>query len=255
MGETGQTDVMQTVLGIDIGGSGIKGAPVDLEQGRFAAERVRVPTPDGAPPGPVADVVAQVVSSFDTDGPFGCTFPAVVVNGVARTAANVDPAWIGTDVHALLSKQTGRDAVVINDADAAGLAEVRYGAGRDRDGTIVVLTLGTGIGSAVFVDGHLVPNTELGHLEIRGKTAEERASDRTRDDEDLGWHHWAQRLNEVLTTIERLLSPQLFILGGGVSKKSDNFLHLLSTQAEIVPATLRNDAGIIGAALVASGAR
>src|SRR5581483_2671174 len=204
----GQTDAMQTVLGIDIGGSGIKGAPVDLEQGRFAVDRVRIPTPEGAPPGPVAEVVAKVVSSFETDGPFGCTFPAVVVNGVARTAANVDHAWIGTDVHALLSQQTGRDAVVINDADAAGLAEVRYGAGRDRDGTVVVLTLGTGIGSAVFIDGHLVPNTELGHLEIRGKSAEERASDRTRDDEDLGWHHWAQRLNEVLATIERLLSPQ-----------------------------------------------
>lgn len=251
----GQTDAMQTVLGIDIGGSGIKGAPVDLTAGRLAAERVRIPTPEGATPGPVAEVVGQVVSSFETDGPFGCTFPAVVVSGVARTAANVDHAWIGTDVHALLSKETGRDAVVINDADAAGLAEVHFGAGRDRDGTIVVLTLGTGIGSAVFVDGHLVPNTELGHLEIHGKSAEERASDRTRDDEDLGWHHWAERLNEVLDVIEGLLSPQLFILGGGVSKKADKFLHLLATDAEVVPAALRNDAGIIGAALVASGAR
>jgi polyphosphate glucokinase len=243
---------MKTVMGVDIGGSGIKGAPVDLDKGVLAAERVRVPTPEGAAPQPVAETVSQVVASFDTDGPVGCTFPAVVVHGVARTAANVDAAWIGTDAHVLFGHSTGRHVVVINDADAAGLAEMRYGAGKDHDGVVVMLTLGTGIGSAVFVDGRLVPNTEFGHLEIRGKSAEQRASDRVREERDLGWHQWAERLNEVLGRIEALISPDLFILGGGVSKKSTHFIDLLSARAEIVPAGLLNDAGIVGAALAAS---
>jgi polyphosphate glucokinase len=243
---------MQTVMGVDIGGSGIKGAPVDLDKGALAAERVRVPTPGGAAPQQIAEVVRQVVASFDTDGPVGCTLPAVVLHGVARTAANIDATWIGTDANALFGHSMGRDVVVINDADAAGLAEMRFGAGKGRDGVVVMLTLGTGIGSAVFVDGRLVPNTEFGHLEIRGKSAEQRASDRVREERDLGWPHWAERLNEVLGRIEALLSPDLFILGGGVSKKSSHFIDMLSTRAEIVPAGLLNDAGIVGAALAAS---
>jgi polyphosphate glucokinase len=247
-----QTESMKPVMGVDIGGSGIKGAPVDLGKGLLDQDRVRLPTPDGAPPQPVADVVAEVVGSFDTGGPVGCTFPAVIVGGVARTAANVDPSWIGTDVQALFSRTTGRDVVVINDADAAGLAEMRYGAGKDRDGVVVMLTLGTGIGSALFVDGRLVPNTEFGHLEIRGKSAEHRASDRVREERNLGWQDWADRLNEVLGRIEALVSPDLFILGGGVSKKSGHFIELLSTQAEVTPAALLNNAGIVGAALAVS---
>jgi polyphosphate glucokinase len=239
-------------MGVDIGGSGIKGAPVDLGKGLLDQDRVRLPTPDGAPTQPVAEVVAEVVGSFDTGGPVGCTFPAVIVGGVARTAANVDPAWIGSDVQALFSRTTGRDVVVINDADAAGLAEMRYGAGKDRDGVVVMLTLGTGIGSALFVDGRLVPNTEFGHLEIRGKSAEHRASDRAREDRNLGWHEWADRLNEVLGRLEALVSPDLFILGGGVSKKSSQFIDLLSTRADVVPAALLNNAGIVGAAIAVS---
>lgn len=242
-------------MGVDIGGSGIKGAPVDLGTGSLAADRVRIPTPTGAEPLPIAEVVAQVVKSFDTEGPVGCTFPAIVVEGITRSAANVDSAWIGTDADALFSHTTGRDVVVINDADAAGLAEMRFGAGKDHDGVVVMLTLGTGIGSAVFVDGRLLPNTEFGHLEIRGKSAEHRASDRAREERNLGWHEWGARLDEVLGRIEALISPDLFILGGGVSKKSDNFIHFLATRAEVVPAALLNNAGIVGAALAASEAR
>jgi polyphosphate glucokinase len=240
-----------TVLGIDIGGTGIKGAPVDVEAGTLAADRFRIPTPDGATPAGVADVVGQIVEHFGGDGAIGCTFPAVIRRGVARTAANVDQAWIGTDVQALFESRTQRSFVVLNDADAAGLAEMRFGAGRGHRGTVVVLTLGTGIGSAVFVEGVLVPNTELGHLEIRGKSAEHRASEKRREDEDLSWSKWAKRLNEVLAHIEALLSPDLIVLGGGVSKKADRFVHLLDTRAELVPAELQNEAGIVGAALAA----
>jgi polyphosphate glucokinase len=246
---------MKQLIGVDIGGTGIKGAPVDLDQGKLVTDRVRIPTPEGAPPQPVAEVVAQVVRDFDVDGPIGCTFPAVVTDGVARTAANVDPTWIGMDVHALLQLECDREFVVINDADAAGLAEMRFGAGRGHTGVVVMLTLGTGIGSAVFLDGQLVPNTEFGHLEIRGKAAETRASDKAREERDLGWHRWANRLNEVLARIEALLWPDLFIIGGGVSKKSEHFIHLLSARADVLPAALLNDAGIVGAALAAAEAR
>ncbi len=236
-------------LGIDIGGTGIKGAPVDLAEGAFTEERVRIPTPDGGTPTAVAKVVAEIVASFDTTGPVGCTFPAVIADGVALTAANVDAAWIGTDARALFEDATGRRFVVINDADAAGVAEMEFGAGKGRDGVVLLLTLGTGIGSALFVDGRLVPNTELGHLEVRGKEAERRAAESVREDKDLGWKEWAERLDEVLVAIERLLWPDLIILGGGVSKKSDKFVPHLRTRAEVVPATLLNDAGIVGAAL------
>jgi polyphosphate glucokinase len=243
---------MTTILGIDIGGTGIKGAPVDLEKGTLAADRFRIPTPEGGSPGDVARVVAEIVEHFDTTGPVGCTFPAVMRRGVARTAANVDKSWIGTDAQALFESKVSRPFVVVNDADAAGIAEVEHGAGRNRSGTIVVITLGTGIGSALFVDGALVPNTEFGHLEIRGKAAEQRASEKAREEHDLSWEKWAKRVNEVLSHIEALVCPDLFIIGGGVSKKSEKFLPLLDTRADVVPAQLLNEAGIVGAAIAAS---
>jgi polyphosphate glucokinase len=242
-------------FGIDIGGSGIKGAPVDLEAGTFGAERLRIPTPQPATPAAVAEVVAQVVGSF---GPgsgttaIGVTFPAVIQHGVARTAANVDHSWIGTDVDALLTARLGRSVHVVNDADAAGYAETRYGAAKGVDGVVFMATLGTGIGSALIVDGVLVPNTELGHLEVGGKDAETRASDAVRDAEGLSWEHWARRLQKYFTTIENLLWPDLIIVGGGVSRKSAKFLPLLELRTPILPAALLNDAGIIGAALLAA---
>ena len=206
-------------LGIDIGGSGIKGAPVDLDAGRFTQDRLRIPTPEGGEPDDVAKVVAEIVAHFpDVDGPVGCTFPAVMSNGVALTAANVDSSWIGTDAQALFGQSAGREFVVVNDADAAGIAEMRYGAGADEKGVVLMLTLGTGIGSALFVDGVLVPNTEFGHIEVRGKDAEHRAAESVREAHDLKWKEWAERLDEVIATIDRVLWPQLVLLGGGVSK-------------------------------------
>jgi polyphosphate glucokinase len=243
---------MTTILGIDIGGTGIKGAPVDVVRGTLAADRFRVPTPEGGAPRDVARVVGEIVAHFDTMGPVGCTFPAVMRRGVAMTASNVDETWIGTDAGALFESEAKRPFVVLNDADAAGIAEMEYGAGEGRKGTVVMITLGTGIGSAVFVDGVLLPNTEFGHLDIRGKAAEHRASEKAREEHDLSWDKWAKRVTEVLTHIETLLWPDLFIIGGGVSKKSEKFLPLLDTRAEVVPAQLLNEAGIVGAALAAS---
>ncbi|MGZ6973762.1 MAG: polyphosphate--glucose phosphotransferase [Acidimicrobiia bacterium] len=243
---------MTTILGIDIGGTGIKGAPVDLETGDLAGERLRIPTPPGGSPKDVAGIVGEIVSNFATTGPVGCTFPAVMQRGVALTAANVDGSWIGTDAQALFEDIAQRPFVVINDADAAGIAEVQHGAGKGKSGTIMMITLGTGIGSALFTDGVLVPNTEFGHLEIRGRAAEARASDKAREDKQMSWDKWAKRLNEVLAHIEALVCPDLFILGGGVSKKSEKFLPLLKARAEIVPAQLLNQAGIVGAAIAAS---
>jgi polyphosphate glucokinase len=243
---------MTTILGIDIGGTGIKGAPVDLDKGTLAADRFRIPTPPGGSPGDVARVVSEIVAHFDTTGPVGCTFPAVMRHGVALTAANVDKAWIGTDAQALFEGEVRRPFVVVNDADAAGIAEVEHGAGKDEAGTIVLVTLGTGIGSALFTEGVLVPNTEFGHLEIRGKAAEQRASEKAREEHDLSWDKWAKRVNEVLIHIEALICPDLFIIGGGVSKKSEKFLPLLEVRAKVVPAQLLNEAGIVGAAIAAS---
>jgi polyphosphate glucokinase len=240
-------------FGVDVGGSGIKGARVDLAAGEFAADRVRIPTPQPATPEAVVDVVAEVLEQADApDGPFGLTLPAVVMHGVARTAANIDDAWIGTDVAALVHERTARRAVVVNDADAAGLAEARFGAAHGCPGTVLVLTVGTGIGSALVVDGHLVPNTELGHLELDGAVAEHRASDAARDREDLSWPDWAERLQRYLVHVDRLLWPDLVVVGGGVSKKADKWLPLLDVRPEVRPAELRNDAGIIGAALLAA---
>ena len=242
---------MTVVLGIDIGGSGIKGAPVNAETGVLSAERYRVPTPQPARPDAVAEVVREIVAHFVWSGPVGVTFPGVVVDGTVRTAANVHKSWIDTDAAALFGKATGQPVTVLNDADAAGVAEMRFGAGRGRAGTVVMLTFGTGIGSALFRDGVLVPNTEFGHLEIRGKDAEKRAADSVRELEDLSWGKWAGRVDEYLEHLTGLLAPALIILGGGVSKKADKFLPKIELDTELVPAALQNEAGIVGAALAA----
>ena len=240
-------------FGIDFGGSGIKGAPVDLDTGDFAAERVRTPTPDPSTPQAVAEAFAGLLAQFpDCAGPVGVTVPGVVRHGVVHSAANIDKSWLGTDADALFTKATGRDVHVVNDADAAGLAEVRYGAAKGRRGLVIVTTLGTGIGSALVYDGVLVPNSELGHLEIDGKGAEKRAANSVREAEDLSWERWAGRLTRYYRTLEDLFSPDLFVVGGGVSKKADEFLPLLDLETEIVPATLLNRAGIVGAALYAT---
>ncbi|WP_344952389.1 polyphosphate--glucose phosphotransferase [Actinomadura miaoliensis] len=241
------------LLGIDIGGSGIKGAPVDLDRGVLAAERLRVDTPQPAEPEPVARVLAEIVDHFGWTGPVGVTFPGVVIDGVTLSAANVSKKWLGLNARDLFATATGRDVTVVNDADAAGIAEMRHGAGRGADGTVVVLTLGTGIGSALFTEGVLVPNTEFGHLEINGREAEARASARVRDEEGLSWEKWAHRLSRYLRHLEALISPSLIVLGGGVSKKSDKFVPLLKgVRAPIVPAALVNNAGIVGAAMAAA---
>ncbi|MDO5696368.1 MAG: ROK family protein [Dermatophilus congolensis] len=238
-------------LGIDIGGSGIKGAPVDLEKGAFATERLRIDTPEGASPGDVFDVVEQVAAHFDDvcgDSPIGVTVPAAVTHGVVRTAANIDGAWIGVDAQKKLSKRLGRPVTVLNDADAAGMAELAYGAAQGVDGTVFVATLGTGVGTVLLVDGVLVPNTELGHIELDGVDAETRTANAIRKAEDLSWEDWAKRLQRYFSAIENLLWPDLIVVGGGVSKKSEKFLPYLDLRAPIVPAKLLNDAGIIGAA-------
>jgi polyphosphate glucokinase len=237
-------------VGIDFGGSGIKGAPVDLETGEFIGDRVRIETPQPSTPEAVAKVFDELLSHFpDCTGPVGVTVPAIVRNGVAGSAANIDRAWIGTDADALFTEVTGRDVHVVNDADAAGLAEVRYGAAAGRRGLVILTTLGTGIGSAIVYDGVLVPNSELGHLEIDGKDAEKSAANSVREKHELSWSKWAHRLTRYYRTLERLFSPDLIVLGGGVSKHSDRFLHLIDIETEIVPAKLLNRAGIVGAAL------
>ncbi|MFE5403517.1 polyphosphate--glucose phosphotransferase [Streptomyces sp. NPDC056580] len=246
------------IFGVDIGGSGIKGAPVDLDKGDLAQERCKVLTPQPATPDGVADGVKQVVDHFGWTGPVGLTFPGVVTDGATvRTAANVDKSWVDTDARALFGGRLGGLPVtVVNDADAAGVAEMQFGAGRDRRGTVVMLTFGTGIGSAVFVDGVLVPNTELGHLELNGHEAEKRASSKAKEDHDLNWDQWARRVGKYLAHVEMLFSPGLFIVGGGVSRKADKFLHLIEgVKAEIVPAQLQNNAGIVGAAMHAAQAQ
>ncbi|MFJ9740396.1 polyphosphate--glucose phosphotransferase [Streptomyces sp. NPDC101166] len=243
------------IFGVDIGGSGIKGAPVDLDRGDLAEERFKVLTPHPATPDGVADGVKQVVEHYGWTGPVGLTFPGVVTGGShVRTAANVDKNWVDTDARALFSERLGGLPVtVVNDADAAGVAEIAFGAGRDRSGTVILLTFGTGIGSAVFVDGVLVPNTELGHLELKGHDAEKRASSKAKEDHDLTWEHWAHRVQKYLAHVEMLFSPELFIIGGGVSRKSEKFLHYIEgIEAEIVPAQLQNNAGIVGAAMHAA---
>ena len=241
-------------FGIDFGGTGIKGAPVDLDTGDFAAERVRIPTPRPSTPQAVASVFSSLLEQFPSStGPVGVTVPGIVRHGVVHSAANIDDSWIGVDADALFTEATGREVHVVNDADAAGLAEVRYGAAAGRRGLVLLTTLGTGIGSALIQDGVLVPNSELGHLEIDGAVAEHRASNRAREAEDLSMAEWAGRLSAYYRHLERLFSPDLFLVGGGISKRSAEFLPLLEIETEIIPATLLNRAGVVGAALHASG--
>lgn len=241
------------VFGVDIGGSGIKGAPVDLERGDLAEPRHKVLTPHPATPESMTDGVVEVVEHFGWSGPVGITFPGVVTGSVIRTAANVDKSWVGVDAGELLGERLSMPVTVLNDADAAGVAEMAFGAGRGRKGTVFLLTFGTGIGSALFIDGTLVPNTELGHLELHGHDAEKHASTKAKDDEELSWHHWAHRVQKYLKHVEMLFSPELFIIGGGVSRKADKFLPLIEgVRAEMVPAQLQNNAGIVGAAMAAA---
>jgi len=242
-------------FGIDFGGSGIKGAPVDTEAGEFTEERVRIDTPQPSTPDAVAGVFADLLATFPSStGPVGVTVPGVVVKGVVHSAANIDKHWIGEDMDRLITDRTGRDVHVVNDADAAGLAEVRYGAAKGRRGLVIVTTLGTGIGSALVYDGVLIPNSELGHIEIDGHDAEKRAASSAKEREDLSYEEWAGRLTTYYRKLERLFSPELFVVGGGVSKKADKFLPLVDIETEILPAQLRNAAGIVGAALYASEA-
>jgi len=244
-------------LGIDIGGSGIKGAPVDLETGRFAADRLRIETPQKSTPEAVAEVVGRIADHFAKetgDSPVGVTVPAVVARGLVRTAANIDPSWVGSDAAALLTATLGRPVTVVNDADAAGVGELHYGAARSTPGLVVLATLGTGIGSALLNNGELIPNSELGHLLIDGVDAEKRASSHARESEDLSWEQWADRLQTYFAHVEDLLWPDLLVVGGGVSKHADRYLPLLHLRAPIVAAELGNAAGIVGAAWLATNA-
>ena len=244
---------MTYVLGIDIGGSGIKGAPVDLVTGDFAAERVRIPTPAASTPSNVADVVAEIVAGFADqigDSPIGITIPSVVTHGVTRSAANIDKSWIDAPAEKIFAERLGRSVVLVNDADAAGMAEVRFGAAKDHPGLVLVTTLGTGIGSALIYRGVLVPNTELGHLEIAGFDAETRASAAAKAREKLSYQRWSKRLQIYYSAVEKLFWPDLFVVGGGVSASHERFLPLLKLQTPIVPAMLLNQAGIVGAAAV-----
>ncbi len=241
--------INKQVLGIDIGGSGIKGAPVDTKEGLLLSERYRIPTPEGAKPEQVAEVIAQIVEHFQWTGPIGCGFPAAIRDGVALTAANIDSSWIKVHIPSLVEKYTHCKTVAVNDADAAGIAEMTHGLGKGKMGNVLFITVGTGLGSALFRDGKLFPNTEFGHIEMYGDAAEKYASDGVRKEKELSWKGWAKRFNEYLAIMERLLWPRLIILGGGVSKKFDKFAAYLETKAEIHPASLRNEAGIVGAAM------
>ena len=242
-----------TALGIDIGGTGIKGAPVNVETGELLAARFRIPTPKPALPNAVADVVEQIAKHFDYSGPAGITFPAIIKKGVVYSAINVDKSWIGTDAAEIFRSHLGGPVTVVNDADAAGIAEMHFGAGRGRDGVVILLTFGTGIGSAIFHNGKLLPNSEFGHIQVRGKDIEKRASEKVREEKGLSWKRWAGRVSDYLAYLEKLFSPDLFIIGGGVSNKSEKFLPFLASKTEVIveAAQMRNDAGIIGAACLA----
>lgn len=239
------------VLGIDVGGSGIKGAPVDTESGKLLAERFRIKTPKSGEPQPMAEVVAEIARHFNWKGPIGIGFPAPIKAGVAMMAANISPKWVGVNADDLFTKVTGCDCAMINDADAAGLAEMKFGAGRGQPGTVILLTLGTGIGTAIFHRGHLLPNTEFGHLDMKGRDAEHRASDAVRQREELSWKKYAKRLNKYLIQMEKLFWPDLFIIGGGISKESEKYVPLLTIETPVITAQLLNEAGIVGAALAA----
>lgn len=239
------------ILGIDIGGSGIKGAPVDTKTGKLTAERVRIETPKKAEPEPVVEVVAEIAKSFNWMGRIGIGFPAPIKGGVVMMAANISEKWVGINTDELFTKTTGCDCTTINDADAAGLAEMKFGAAKGQPGTVIMITLGTGIGTAIFHRGYLLPNTEFGHLDMNGRDAEHRASDAVRQSEELSWKKHAKRLNKYLAAMERLFWPDLFIIGGGISKESGKYIPLLKIETPVVPAQFLNEAGIVGAALAA----
>lgn len=245
---------MPSAFGIDIGGSGIKGAPVDLETGLLSADRLRIPTPEDSTPDAVAEVCAQIVGEFGIteDTPIGITFPAPIRHGVVPFIANLHQSWEGVHFSDIMEKHIGRGITAVNDADAAGYAEVYYGAAKGVQGTILLTTLGTGIGSAIVVDGHLVPNTELGHLEIDGFDAEKRAAASVRTAEGLSWEEWGVRLTRYYEHVNMLFSPDLFVIGGGVSKNFEKFITHVNVDATFVPAELRNTAGIVGAARLAA---
>jgi polyphosphate glucokinase len=248
------TGQLGQAYGVDIGGSGIKGAIVDTSTGMLVTERVRVATPHPSTPDAVAAVVAQLLADVNWTGLVGATFPAVIQHGVARSAANVDKSWIGTDVDACFTTAAaaGTEVIVLNDADAAGIAEARFGAAKDVAGVVILLTFGTGIGSALLHDGKLVPNTELGHLELDGYDAEKRAAASIRDEENLSYKKWAVRVNDYMAHVERLFTPDLFVVGGGVSKDAQKWVPLLDLQTPVKPAELLNNAGIVGAAMAAA---
>ena len=239
------------VAGVDIGGTGIKAAPVHVATGELAAERILLPTPKPATPQAIASVVSDVLQHIDAPGPVGLAIPAVVRGGIVETASHIDQTWIGVNAADFFSKVTGRPVAVLNDADAAGVAEIRFGAGRGMPGVVAVITLGTGIGSALFTDGALVPNSELGHLPLLGGTAEQWAAESVRERDQVPWEEYASRLQTYLELVQQVLWPQLIIIGGGISNVADKFLPLIQLRTPIVPARLRNHAGIIGAAMFA----
>lgn len=238
-------------FGIDIGGSGIKGGRVDLDTGNLVGERIKILTPKKPTPKNVVPIVTEILAQAEWSGPFGCTFPGVVRHGVLYSAANLGKVWLGLHLEEELHASTGLEVLVLNDADAAGIAEVRFGAAKGRDGVVILTTLGTGIGTAVINDGQLLPNTEFGHLQLHGDSAEKYAASSVKDREGLSYPEWAARLQEYYSHLEFLTSPDVIIVGGGISRKSERFLPLLSTEAELVPAQLRNTAGIVGAAVMA----
>ncbi|HEY4633728.1 MAG TPA: ROK family protein [Candidatus Limnocylindrales bacterium] len=257
-GDLGQVASGRIAIGVDVGGSGIKAAVVDVESGRFRSERLRVPTPKPSGPGPVCATIGRLVRRLAKDSgisdtvPVGVGLPGVAMHGRLLTAANIDSSWVDFPVADQLSEALHRPVAIVNDADAAGIAEMRFGVGAGRRGVVIFLTLGTGVGSGTFVDGVLVPNTEFGQMEIRGRPAERRSASAARIKRSLSWKAWAMDLDEHLQRIEELMWPELFIVGGGVSKNADRFLPRLNRRTPIVAATLRNDAGIIGAAIVAA---
>ncbi len=239
-------------FGVDVGGSGIKGGIVDLDTGQLIGERFKLATPQPSTPEAVAKTVAEVVRNFGWTGSLGVTYPGVVTDGIVRTAANVDKGWIGASAKDIISAELdGQTVTVLNDADAAGLAEEKFGAGRDNSGVIVLLTFGTGIGSAVIHNGRLLPNTEFGHLEVGGKEAEHRAASSVKERKDWSYDRWTEEVTKVLVAIENAIWPDLFIAGGGISRKSEKWIPLLKNRTRVVPATLLNTAGIVGAAMAA----
>ncbi|BBX36522.1 polyphosphate glucokinase [Mycolicibacterium mageritense DSM 44476 = CIP 104973] len=239
-------------FGVDVGGSGVKGGIVDLGTGQLIGERFKLDTPQPSTPEAVAKTVAAVVREFGWTGPLGVTYPGVVTNGIVRTAANVDHGWIGVNAAEVIGAELdGQSVTVLNDADAAGLAEERFGAGRDNTGVIVLLTFGTGIGSAVIQNGVLLPNTEFGHLEVGGKEAEHRAASSVKERKEWSYERWTKEVTKVLVTIENAIWPDLFIAGGGISRKADKWLPLLENRTPVVAAALQNTAGIVGAAMAA----